>query len=64
MRNSRVTATNVGNTASGFLSSARQEIGGAANGGVLNNVTVLATNSNNSASGFLSSSTQRIGVAR
>ena len=59
-----VQANGASNSASGFLSSATQQIGGAQGNGVLNNATVIATGSNNSASGFLSSASQSIGVAK
>ena len=59
-----VLSTGSSNAASGFLSSANQQRGGAQGNGKLTNSTVIATTSNNSASGFLSSASQSVGVAK
>ena len=64
MNNAFVSATGVSNFAGGLASTATQEIGGAANNGVLQNSSVFATGAANTTVGLGSSATQRIGVAR
>jgi hypothetical protein len=57
-------ANGASNVAAGFLSTARQQIGGAQGNGKLKNSTVIATGSVNTAGGFLSTADQSIGVAK